>query len=893
MWKKLAKLISGKDCELRERMLRTIIFVGGAATVIATVEILFVMEVTQWLPLMLAILVIGMGVGIVATFKYHNYDFAATFLGFVIVAMVMPSMFVMSGGAHGGAGVWLALGLLYVFVMFSGKKLIFFLTLGVSMYAVAYWRCYNEPDMVIPLPDEAAVYFDSYFSVIVVGVIAGLILKSHMQTFEAEHKLNIEQKEELERSSDAKNVFFASMSHEIRTPINAIIGLNEMIMRENPTGATSEYARDIQIASQMLLNQVNDILDLSQIETKKMKIIPAQYQTEEVFGELVEVARVQAEKKKLELFVDIDKNLPKVLFGDAKRIKQVLLNILDNAVKYTEEGSVTLTVLGEELSGGEITLKMKVADTGIGIRKEDMDTIYDSFSRVDEKKNSRVLGSGLGLSITKQLVDLMNGEITIDSIYTKGSIFTVILKQSVVDASPIGIVDLKQRVAAEGEVYRPSFAAPEARILLVDDNKMNAVIATRLLSETKVQIDTAHSGAQCLEMTKKKYYHVILLDYMMPDMNGTETMKAVRVQENGLCRDTAIVALTANVQSGAREEYLEQGFDGYLEKPVKGKILEAEILKFLPPEIIEKLEVFGSEIEEVNQIKRITGRKRKKIYVTTECSCDIPTELLEKYDVKLMYLYIRTPHGRFADTREIDADSLTQYISADSSSAYADSGTVEEYEEFFADMLTQAEQVVHISMASLAGKTYEKAVAAAKGFDHVHVVDSGQISCGQGLIAMHAAMLAKEGMRAEEICKIIEKEKDGVQTKFITPGADIFYQNGRAKRITAKVCRTFGLHPFIAIRQKRVAVVGLLGGSLESAWKQGIRWHLRKKKRISRRIVFVSHAGCSVKQLEFIKKEIMKCVPFERIIVQKASFTIACNAGMEAIGISYYTLQKK
>ncbi len=888
MWKKLVQFVHGKDCELRERMLRSIILVGAVATVVAITEIFLVMEVNAWLLTMLFLLLLVMGFSFLVTFKYRKYDLAAVLLGVIIATMVMPFMFIMSGAIESGASVWLVLGILYIFVMFSGKKLIFFSALCIVSYAATYWVTYAYPDIIIPMPSRGVAYFDAFFSVLAVGAVAGAILKAHMLVFENEHKLTIKQQEKIEQASNSKNVFFANVSHEIRSPINAIIGLNEMILRENPTGATREYAKDIELASKMLLNQVNDILDFSQIEMQKMHIIPMEYQTKELFQELAELVRVQLEKKKLDFYMDIDPNLPSALYGDEKRLRQVFLNILDNAVKYTEEGSVTLTVQKEDVDDSEIVLKVKIADTGIGIRKEDMEYIYDSFNRIDEKKNMQVAGSGLGLAITKQLVGLMDGEITIDSIYTKGTIFTVILKQKIVDVKPVGTIDSIKN--EPGEIYRPSFEAVEARVLIVDDNKMNSMVASRLLADTKVQIDVANSGMECLEMTKKKYYHVILLDSMMPVMSGTETLKELRNQENGLCRDSAVIALTGNALSGSRETLLDMGFDSYVEKPVQGRILEKEILKFLPGDIIEYRENQSIEAETDSQIQRITGKKRKRVCITADCACDLPEELLEKYDIKLMYLYVKTPHGRFADTREINSDSLMEYMTKENTTAFADRVTVEEYEEFFAEVLTQAESVVHLALASKCGRSYGTSVLAAKGFDHVHVIDSEQLSGGQGLVVLHAAKMALEGKKASEICESIDKMKGRVRMKFIMPGAEIFYHNGRVNAFPAKICSMLKLHPLGEVRQSKAMLVGILGGSLESAWRKGIRWHLRKKWRIDKDVVFITHVSLSVKQQEMVVDEVLKCIPFKQVIIEKASFTTACNAGLETIGIAYYTL---
>lgn len=884
MWKKIKQLVIGKDCELRERMFRSIILIGGAAVIVAIVEIAIVMEMTSALLPVLCMLILAMAGILYVTFHYQKYNMAAMLLGILIAGIIMPVMFCMSSAVDSGADIWLALGILYVFIMFSGKKLLFFLLFTFTSYGLTYAVAYFYPELVVPMPSKASLYIDSFFSVFAVGLVGGILLKAHMKVFEAEHKLNILQTEQLEKSKNAQNAFFANMSHEIRTPINAIIGLNEMILRENLTGEVREYANDIQMASKMLLNQVNDILDISQMELDKMRLVPVQYQTAEMFGDLVDMIKVQTEKKNLALYLNIDKNLPSVLYGDEKRIKQVLLNILDNAVKYTNEGSVTLSAEGEERINGDVTLKIKVADTGIGIKKEDLAYIYDSFNRLDERKNVRIMGTGLGLAITKQLVDLMNGEIMVDSIYTKGTVFTIILKQKIVEEEPIGDFHLSVRMRQTNGFYRQSFEAPEARILVVDDNVMNLKVAQKLLSATKVQVDVANSGAACLEMTNKKFYHVILLDANMPDMSGSETLAALRKQENGLCRESAVIAFTGNTTSSARMLYQEQGFDGFLDKPINGRLLEAEILRFLPDDIIEYRQEEMIEAENISQIQKISRKKRKKIYITTDCTCDLPPELLEKYDIKLMYLYIKTPQGRFADTREIDSDSLEQYISE----AVADSVTVGEFEEFFAEALTEAERVIHISLSSRAGRSHATAVAAAKGFDHVYVLDSEQISCGQGMIVLHAAKLAAEGKTVREICESVDKVKKNIHTRILMPSADLFYKNGRIHAVTAKICEILQLHPYVEMKQKKVTLIGAFSGSFETACRQGIYWHLRKKRKIDKKAVFITHVGCSVKQQEWLKHEIWKSVPFKHIVVQKGSFTNACNVGIGAVAFSYY-----
>lgn len=888
MWQKIRNLIYNPEYDLKERMLRSIILVGEAACIFACVEIFLVMEVNDiLLSIVMMMIVFMIGIFLV-TFKFQRYELASTLLGAVIVFLVMPPMFVLSAGIEGGASVWLALGVLYIFVMFDGIKMYLFLVGTTFVYAATYYFAYAYPQYVVPMPTREVAYFDAWFSVLVVGTLGGVILKAHMKVFEKEHELNLRQREELKNNQNSRNVFFANMSHEIRTPINTIIGLNEMILRECEEEPTREYARDIQIASNMLLNQVNDILDFSQMELDKMHIVPGRYKPVELIGDLVELIRLRMEKKNLELHLDIDPNLPSVLLGDEKRLKQIFLNLLDNAVKYTQEGSITFGVQAEEYESGKIYMKVTVADTGIGIRNEDLEHIYDCFTRADEKRNRRIMGTGLGLSITKELVSLMGGEINVDSIYTKGTIFTIIISQEIVEKEPIGNIDFLQMTARDGDKYVPMFEAPEARILVVDDNSMNLMVTSKLLEGTKVQVDMAANGAECLKLTKKKYYHAILLDYMMNDMDGVQTLKEIRTQEQGRCRETPVIAFTGNAIPGAGKMYYEQGFDGYVEKPVEGKVLEKEILEVLPGDIVKVYYEKNVSIKAENRIQEILKSKRKRILITSDCACDLSAELLEEYGIEIMYLYVKTPYGRFADTVEIDSDNLTQFLSQERSEAIPDSVTVEEYEEFFAKTLTLAEQVIHFAVSSRCGESYNVAVKAAKGFDHVRVIDSGQVSGGQGMLVLHAAKLAKEGKRVDEICKEIEKVKSRIHLSFIMPAAHIFSQRGRARAWVPVMCEKLQLHPMGEIRQNKAVLTMLWGGTLESTRVKAIRWSLRHKKKINKDIIYIIHAGCSVKELEKVKKEVLKHVSFDKVEVLKASFTTACNAGVGTIGLAFY-----
>lgn len=886
MIKKLLEAIYGREYELRERIFRMLILVGGSLAIMGILECLILMNVkTVTIPLVLLLAVLC--VELVITFKYRRIDIAAVIVAFLIILIVFPTMFFLSGGLEGGAVIWFVLGIFYVFLMFSGKRLVFFLSLSLVIDIFTYVYGYYHQETIVQMDSAAAAYMDSLFALLAVGLAGGVILKVQMKMFDIERDVARRQQKELEQVSESKNSFFASMSHEIRTPINTIVGLNEMILRESKEKETREYAESIQSASKMLLNLVNDILDLSQIEVKKMEIVPLEYKTVDVFSDLIDMIQVRLREKKLDFQVDIDDTLPSVLYGDVKRIKQVILNILTNAAKYTVEGSVTFSVHIESMTEDTVCLKITVADTGIGIRKEDLQHLYDSFKRVDARTNLRVEGSGLGLSITKQLVDLMGGEIYVDSIYTKGSTFTVILPQKIVDRAPIGDVKFLLRSRGQAEEYQQSFEAPEARILIVDDNDMNSLVERKLLEATKVRIDTAGSGAECLEKTMRKYYHVILLDYMMPEMNGLETLRQLRRQENGLCRDSAVVVLSANTAAETERNFFEETFDGYLEKPIQGEALEAEILKFLPEDIIEyRREKDNWESE--TEIQRISHHKKRKVYITTDCVSEVPDSLLEKYDIGLMYLYIKTDSGRFADTWEISSDNLSQFMTETTSNAKADSVSVEEYEDFFADALTQAEQVVHISMAKNIGKSYQVAQTAAQSFDHVKVVESSQISCGQGLIVLYAGLLAAQGSTAGEICEKVEGIKKRIESHFIMPSATIFYEHGYTGKALAKLCEMFPIHPIMKMKQSRLTIVSLGAGRMDGAWKRFIHRYLRHNRKINDDVIFISHVACSVEQQKLIQREVLRCIPFKRVIMQRASVTTACSSGIGTFGFAYF-----
>ncbi|MBO4501520.1 MAG: response regulator [Clostridia bacterium] len=387
-------------------------------------------------------------------------------------------------------------------------------------------------------------------------------------------------------ANKAKSDFLANMSHEIRTPINAILGMNEMILRESQENAILDYSFNIQTAGKTLLSIVNTILDFSKIEDGKMEILAANYDTASVVNNLVHSILERAKAKNLDFVVDIDENLPSELYGDDIRITQVIMNLLSNAVKYTEKGTVTFTMREAARYADDIDIFVSVKDTGIGIRKEDLGKLFESFERIEEKRNRSIEGTGLGMAIVGRLLPMMGSKLNVQSVYGEGSEFSFVLRQKIVDTRPIGnyIARLHESESQRGK--HTALRAKDAKILVVDDNDMNLKVAKNLMKIYGIMPDLVLSGAEAIERIREKEYDIVFLDHMMPKMDGLETLQELRRQ--GLIHEhTAVIALTANAIVGAKEMYLEAGFDDYLSKPIEVTALEEQLKRYLPAEKVE------------------------------------------------------------------------------------------------------------------------------------------------------------------------------------------------------------------------------------------------------------------------------------------------------------------
>jgi len=435
-----------------------------------------------------------------------------------------------------------------------------------------------------------------------------------------------------EQSNRAKSNFLANMSHEIRTPMNAIIGMDEMILRDCHDIRIRKYALDIQSAGRTLLSIINDILDLSKIESGKMEIVAVEYDFASVLNDVVNMTMGKAQEKGLEYKLIVDPEIPAELKGDEIRIRQIILNITNNAIKYTQEGSVGIR-FSFDRAGSK--LKCEVTDTGMGIKDEDMDKLFTSFQRLDETKNRNVEGTGLGLNITRQLCEMMGGSVSVLSTYGQGSTFIAEVVQEVVDATPIGNYTDRLILAQEDmEEYKPALIAPDAKVLIVDDNEMNLEVITELMRDTKIKVTTATSGVECIEILKSSRFDVIFLDQMMPGMSGTQTLE--KINEQKLAGNTPVIALTADAIAGAKETYIREGFSDYLSKPVMYSELESTLLKYIDKALLKSQE----EIKELvpRPVLLIWGEdstavkaEKERLENIYKCICAVGENARDKY----------------------------------------------------------------------------------------------------------------------------------------------------------------------------------------------------------------------------------------------------------------------
>lgn len=584
--------------DIRKKGMRLVSF--NVIVVIALLGCLFsvALALASFLPLQpVPILIAAI---LIASFPFYlaNYRgklvLASNVMVVAVCFILFPAVFFVRGGIESGMSSWFALGILFIFLLLDGVNFVLMLSLDAIVVAGCYWISYRFPQLVQGHMLRSSFFLDVVQGIFTTSLAVGMILKVQAwiqkqqgNVLEEKNKQLLEMTQKAKRAqrdaevaNHSKSNFLANMSHEIRTPINTVLGMNEMILRQTTEENTRSLAQDIRTSTESLLEIVNEILDFSRIESGKMQLMEDDYELRDVLHDTATAFDLRAKEKGLYLHLDIDEQLPSMYRGDSLRLRQIINNIMSNAIKYTREGGIRFSVSGYQEEDSEI-LHFEIEDTGVGIHEEDMQRLFEAFERIDEKSNRNIEGTGLGMAITANLLDMMGTTLQVKSTFGEGTMFCFDLKQRVKDWTPMGIFEARERKDDSNQKQEFTFIAPDISILLVDDNAMNRKVFCKLLKHTQMQIDEADNGFTCLEMVKKKHYDLIFLDHMMPELDGVETFSYMQSMQENLCKDTPVIVLTANAIIGAKEQYLKIGFRDYLSKPIDPRLLENLIVEQL------------------------------------------------------------------------------------------------------------------------------------------------------------------------------------------------------------------------------------------------------------------------------------------------------------------------
>jgi len=881
-----AKSLYNSEISITQRLFVLCTFITSVVFVVSSLLLLIMTGPSEEVLIKFSVFVAVSLTGLLFV-KLKKPDWGAPIILSYLIFGYFPTTFFNGNGATGGAAVLFVFIVVLISVMLHGKmRMAFYFfedIIGIACYVIVY--LYPQL-LVVETSITLFIYNFIILMVICTSIVSIIIYQNRL--YNEQNEIAEKQRKEIESLNAAQNRFFSSMSHEIRTPINTIIGLNEMIMREDISDEVAEDAVNIRVAGKMLLNLINDILDMSKFQAGDMHLLVESYSTGDMFSELVGMLWIRTKEKNLEFHINVAPDIPSELMGDEVRIKQILMNILNNAIKYTKEGSVTLSVECEKMEGDMYNIIYTVSDTGIGIKKEDIPYLFTAFKRVDESKIKHIEGTGLGLSIVKQFVDLMDGKITVNSIYTKGSSFVVEIPQKAVSDAKIGEVDYEKRHSKAGRMhYKQKFEAPEARILAVDDNTSNLLVVTKLLRDTKVQIDTAISGQEALKLTLNNHYDVIFMDHLMPEMDGIECFEKLRIQVGGKSKDSKVVVLTANAGADKRELYAQAGFNGYLIKPISGDDLESELMRLLPETKVH-ITSDGDEILKDTISWMHDSQKKRRIVITTDSVADLPDELYKKYGVGVIPHYVRTSEQTvFKDGVEIDTSGVLSYMETDGHVMLPEPPPVKDYDEFFARELEKANNVIHISISSkIANSGYPMAVESAKSFNNVSIIDSYQLSSGLGILVLTACYFADMGKSVEEIVEIIENIKGYVHSSFIVDNMFFLARAGQVSMKTASIMNSLMGRPVLVLKNGVMWTRKIFWGNKRKAWKSYINSCLSHNK-ANNNILFVTYVGLNKKDLDWIMDVINENAGFKAVHFIQASPAIAANCGPGTFGLLY------
>lgn len=516
---------------------------------------MFTIIIGQYIAGLLMFLILFACLGLLFVCKnVKKIDFVSQLITGFFGIILLPVIFFSSGGVESGMPSWFLISLMLAVIVLAGWPRIFIVFSQIITQLGAMYIAYINPEMISGTLDRKSLYFDIFQSYLMAFIIIGIVSAYNIYENQRQQKLLIDAKNTADSANNVKSEFLANMSHEIRTPINSIMGLSDMIKTTTSIEEANDLAEHINRSSYLLLNIINDILDFSKMESGKLQIVNGIYSTEYLFLDLKNMMEERAKAKDLSYYNEIGDDVPKYLIGDEMRIRQVGLNILSNAIKYTQEGTVKLYINYENEC-----LKIKVSDTGCGIKREDIPSLFEKFTRFDLSTNHKIQGTGLGLAITKHIVDTMNGQIIVDSEYGYGSSFTLIIPQKISSDEN----DIK-KLNSNDKKLNLNTDFSNLNFLYIDDTKANLLVFKGLLKTTGANIDSATSGAEGLEMLKSKTYDIVFLDYLMPEMNGIEVHETM-LNWNIL---TPTVALTADAVNDASKKFIEAGFQAFLTKPI-------------------------------------------------------------------------------------------------------------------------------------------------------------------------------------------------------------------------------------------------------------------------------------------------------------------------------------
>ena len=872
-----------------ERLYLVLSLVSELVVFIALIGDLFIGENIYEILLIIATLIFVPVIAFVCLYL-DKLKAATKITAVCLVFIIIPGLFFFGGGVKGGGVIWIIFAFLYIGLVLHGKwrnaMFVILATLSLLFYLAGYyypWWVYRHSQLTF--------LYDSFISLILVGALCFFMNWCYGRLFTEENDRAKKEAERAEELTRAQNRFFSSMSHEIRTPINSILGLNELILRDQD--ATEDIVRDasgIQGSGKMLLALINDILDFSKIEAGRMDIVPVDYKIGDMLSEIVNMMWLRANDKGLGFEVSVDPEVPVALYGDEVRIKQIIINLLNNAVKYTPNGHVELRVDSKPVDDNTVELSFSVSDTGMGIRKEDLPYLFDSFKRVDEGKNRHIEGTGLGLSIVKQLVELMDGTISVDSIYGEGSTFTVNIRQTVSDHGMVGDLNIHSQHMGSRSNYESSFLAPEARILIVDDNEMNLEVESRLLVDTDMGIDKALSGKEALDMCLKVHYDAIFMDHLMPEMGGIECLDRLRNQLGGLNRNTPVIILTANAGSENRTLYNQAGFDGYLVKPVSGEAMEEALVHHISSDKVILRNVMTGDDESIRTADRYA--EKTPIMITSSSMCDLPDNVIRKLQIPIIPFEIRTEQGVFKDGVHVDANELIRHIS-EGREAVSSPPDENGYTEFFSEVLKKTHHIIHIAITASMSDDYKTASEAAKSFDNVTVINSECLSSATGILVLIANKLVQQGLSAENIISELEEIKHRLKCSFIIDTTEYMAKKGLVSQGVHRIAAALNLHPMLKIWNDKARIGGMWMGRTRRAYSKYISKAFPADTIPDSDVVFVTYVDLPSDTLTWIEEQIRKEAYFEHIVFQQASAAVSSNCGPGTFGILYFLKSNK